>query len=227
MEFETTGIDTDEQEKGHESCQPVCERDKCGENYRLFKVFLSSPGGLDGFRDVFCNEVDFFNRNHAEKRNVIFRVKKWEDIPTGYGRPQSTINEKLATCDGYVLLLHDKWGSPPGNSGERSFSSGSEEEFRFAEEMIKRKQMCQIGVYFKSVNPKRFQSPDEQLAKVLEFKRWLENNHVLLYNEFADLDELKKKVHSFMTNWLENIAPWPKPEGVKSVSDYENFERVN
>ena len=193
------------------------------ESFNLFRIFLGSPSGLGAFRDAFCDEVDFFSRTHAEKRNVIFRVKKWEDIPTRYGRPQSTINEELATCNGYVLLLHDRWGSPPGDSGGRNFSSGSEEEFRIAEEMIKKKQMQRIGVYFKSVDPERLQSPDEQLAKVIEFNRWLKSEQVLLYNEFADEVEFRQKVHAFMNEWLDKIAPWSKPEGVKSVFDYENF----
>ena len=196
----------------------------CGESLGIFRIFLGSPNGLKVFRDAFCNEVDFFNRIHAVKRKVIFRVEKWEDIPTEYGRPQSTINEKLATCHGYVLLLHDRWGSPPGSSGGRDFSSGSEEEFRIAEGMIKRKQMQKIGVYFKRVEPERLQLPDNQLAKVLKFKGWLEDEHILLYNEFACEAEFTKKIHAFMAEWLDKIAPWQEPETVKSVRDYEKFE---
>ena len=219
VEFEITDIDTVEQDKENES---FCKSDKCGENYRVFKIFLSSPGGLDEFRDAFCDEVDSFNKNHAEGRNVIFLVKKSEDIPTEYGRPQSIINKILASCSGYVLLLHDRWGSPPGDSDGRSFSSGSEEEFKIAEEMLKKKEMARIGVYFKSVDPEKLQSPDEQLTKVQEFKKWLESEHVLFYNEFADEVEFRKKVQSFMAKWLDKIAPWRKPE-VKSVLDYEKF----
>jgi len=191
----------------------------------MFRIFLGSPSGLKIFREAFYAEIDFFSKTHAERRGVIFSVKKWEDIPTKYGRPQSIINETLATCKGYVLLLHDRWGSPPGDSGGRSFSSGSEEEFRIAEEMYKRKQMHKIGVYFKNVDPERLQSPDEQLARVLKFKRWLEIEHILLYNELADadIDKFRQKVHIFMADWLDEIAPWRRPEEVKGVFDYESF----
>ncbi len=219
LEFKSIEEKSEDYEKDKNECDNIDRR----ESFNLFRIFLGSPSGLENFRDKFCDEVDFFSRTHAERRNVIFRVKKWEDIPTGYGRAQSIINEDLATCKGYVLLLHDRWGSPPGDSGGRSFSSGSEEEFRIAEEMIKKKQMHKIGVYFKSVDPKRLQSPDEQLAKVLEFNRWLKIKHVLFYNEFSDEVEFRKKVHGFMTNWLYEIAPWRRSGGVKSVFDYEKF----
>ncbi len=192
----------------------------CGESFQLFRIFLGSPEGLESFRNVFCEEVDFFNKNHAEKRNITFRVTKWEDFSTEYGRPQSIINKKLATCKGYVLLLHDRWGSPPGDSDGRSFSSGSEEEFAIAEEMIKGGQMDKIGVYFRSIDPERLKSPDEQLAKVRKFYGDIKGKHVLLYNEFADKVEFRKKVHGFMADWLDDIAPWRKPE-VKSVLVYE------
>ena len=69
-------------EAAHKNYQPLCREDKRGEKYRGFKIFLSSPGGLDEFRDAFCDEVNSFNKNHAEGRNVIFLVKKSDDIPT-------------------------------------------------------------------------------------------------------------------------------------------------
>jgi len=219
LEFKSIEEKLEDNEKDQNECDNIDRR----ESYKILKIFLGSPSGLEIYRDKFCDEVDFFSRTHAERRNVIFRVKKWEDIPTGYGRPQSIINEDLATCKGYVLLLHDRWGSPPGDSGGRSFSSGSEEEFRIAEEMIKKKQMHKLGVYFKSVDPKRLQSPDEQLAKVLEFNRWLRSEHVLLYNEFTNESEFREKVHKFMTDWLEEIAPWRRPGRVESVFDYEKL----
>lgn len=190
---------------------------------RVFRIFLGSPSGLETYREAFCDMVDHFNTTHAEIRNVTFRVEKWEDIPTAYGRPQSTINEKLATCVGYVLLLYDRWGSPPGESDGSNFSSGNAEEFRIAQGMIKTNQMQKIGVYFKSVPLARLQSPDEQLAKVLEFSQWLQDNHVLLYSEFSDEVEFRKKIDRFLAEWLGEIAPWPKPEGVKTVFDYERF----
>lgn len=223
VEFETTGKDTDEQEKGYERNQPICKSDECGKNYRVFDIFLSSPGGLDEYREAFCKEVDFFSKNHAEGRKVIFRVTNSDDIPTGYGRPQSIINKKLVDCEGYVLLLHDRWGSSPGDSDGRSFSSGSEEEFKIAEEMLKKGKMDRIGVYFKSVALEKLQLPDEQLAKVEKFKKWIEHEHILFYNKFADEVEFRKKVQSFMAEWLDKIAPWQAPEGVKSVLDYAKF----
>lgn len=223
VEFEPERINDKEKSGDEQKDQSEAGKIDHKERCEILRIFLSSPDGLGAFRDTFCDEVEFFNREHAEKRNVLFRVEKWEDNPTGYGRPQSSINEKLAICVGYVLLLHDRWGSPPGESGGSDYSSGSEEEFKVAEGMIKRKQMQRIGVYFKRLSPAKLQSPDEQLTKVLEFNQWLKVNHVLLYNEFADKVEFRRQVHTFLNDWLDQIAPLAKPEVVKSVFDFEKF----
>lgn len=196
------------------------ERDK-GENFRLFKLFLGSPGGLESFREAFCEEIKFFNETHAHRRKVTFFVERWENIPATYERPQSVINRKLVQCDCYVLVLYDRWGSPPGESDGKSFASGCEEEFSLAEILFNKKQLDKIVVYFKTIEPDKLQTPDDQLKKVLEFKSFIKRGNKLLFNEFGDVNEFKKKVHIFMAEWLEQIAPWIRPKGVQSVLDYD------
>lgn len=192
------------------------------EQFKPFRIFLGSPSGLESVREAFCEEVSFFNETFAHKRNVLFIVEKWEDIPPDSERSQSLINKILIQCKCYVLILYDRWGSPPGEYNGHSYSSGSEEELSLANQWLNDEKypMEKIAVYFKTVESEKSQSPNEQLKKVLEFKNRTEQEKKLHYNEFSDVEEFRKKTQKFMAVWLEKIAPWIKPSGDISVRGY-------
>ena len=62
----------------------------------------------------------------------------------GIGRPQELINEDVKTSDYFVMVLHDRWGSPPGNEGD--FTSGNLGNLDRAEKMHRKALEIDMGV---------------------------------------------------------------------------------
>ena len=51
-----------------------------------YRIFIASPGGLDGFRQEFHKTLGEYNRLEAIPRNVMFEAVGWEDTVPGFGR---------------------------------------------------------------------------------------------------------------------------------------------
>lgn len=131
----------------------------------------------------------------------------WETTHAGAGRPQSRINEQLRTCDYFVLVLHDRWGSSPSPPGTNGFSSGSEEEFDVAGACLKGDEpMRDIMVLFKGVNAQQLSDPGPQLSQVLEFKAKLEREKTLMYATFDTIDEFRRQLQRHLLRWLRETT---------------------
>src|SRR5712692_3330443 len=100
-----------------------------------YRVFIASPSGLDDERRCFRDTLDAYNEE-LEGRGVSFAPVGWELTLGGVGRPQQLINAELIQCDYFVLVLWDRWGSPPTSGAAGQFSSGCEEEFALALELL-------------------------------------------------------------------------------------------
>jgi hypothetical protein len=145
-----------------------------------YRVFFASPGGLAAERRSFRDTLGECNERDALQRGLLFRPIGWEDTLAGVGRPQALINADIARCDYFVLVLWDRWGTPPDTAG--NYTSGTEEEYGLALKLLgdDAKPLRQIVVLFKGVNEKQLSDPGEQLTKVLEFKKKLEAEKKLL-----------------------------------------------
>ena len=132
-----------------------------------FRVFIATPGGLEAERRAFREVLREWNEMFSLDRGIAFHPMAWEDTLPGKGRPQSLINIDVRKCDFLILLLWDRWGTPPG--GEGSYTSGTEEEFNIANECIAdaTMPMRQIVVLFKGVKARQLSDPGDQLKKVL------------------------------------------------------------
>ena len=212
------------QEKKVESNEGISESTGAGDlNWKVFKIFLGSPSGLDDEIKALRKEITAYNDLEANPRKHHFDVSRWEDIPSEYGRrPQAIINEELVQCHAYVLLLWDRWGTPPGNSTN---TSGCEEEFDEAENCwgSPNKPMKKIAIYFKQIdqNKPRSLGEQQQLDKVIEFKQFLMDKRKGLFNEFGDISGMRHLVRSFLARWLQEATGIRIPMGVQNVLDYE------
>ena len=119
------------------------------------QVFLASPGGLAAERKLSRRVFRQHNESRAIDDRTFFYVHLWEDVAGGVGRPQDRINPSLDDCDYLVVLLSDKWGTPPAADGPHT--SGTEEEFFRALKLLSDsgRSMRDILVLFKSVDPAR------------------------------------------------------------------------
>jgi len=141
-----------------------------------YRIFIASPGGLRDERKAFRKTIYEYNETDAIQRGVLFVPTGWEDTLAGAGRPQGIINQDLKSCDYFVLLVWDRWGTPPDVTGAARYTSGTEEEFHVAEQCLNdpNEPLLQMAILFKAVPDERLIDPGEQLKKVLSFSNQLE-----------------------------------------------------
>jgi hypothetical protein len=197
---------------------------------KAYQIFLSYPSGLEAEKDAIREFIEKYNIREANCRNVHFLVLCWKDLPSRYGDPQDFINERLCGCDYFILILCDRWGSPPGAGHHANYTSGTEEEFDLAIRCCKGKKypMRDIAVYFKSVDKSKLarlesngqlNEEDKQLKRVLDFKARLTNEKELLYGDFDDKSELEDKIWTHLAQWRREHEDRLEPRGVKNVHD--------
>lgn len=152
------------------------------------QVFVASPGGLTAERRLSRKVFRRHNESRAVDARTFFYLHFWEDVAGGVGRPQDRINPNLDCCDYLVVLLDDKWGTPPAIDGPHT--SGTEEEFFRALDLLadSDRPMRDILVLFKAVDPARLVDPGPELQKVMDFRARLEQPKSLMYETF-DSDE--------------------------------------
>lgn len=164
-------------------------------------VFIASPGGLSDERDVVRKEIAEFNEERMVDTGHAFIARGWEDTAGALGRAQSILNTVLGKCDYLILILADRWGTPPGGDG--SYSSGTEEEFRFAHQLVNESDapMQDILLLFKGLTADRLRDPGPQLKKVLDFKTEREESHDVYYKTFDSSEELRREVRRALQKW--------------------------
>ena len=169
-----------------------------------YRVFIAAPGGLEQERRTFAQTLTKYNEAEAVQRQAWFYPVGWEDTRAGVGRPQALINKDLDKCDYFVLVLWDRWGTPPGGSSQ--YTSGTDEEFHLAMEHISdhKHRMSDVVVFFKGLDDRRLRDPGEQLRKVLRFKNEVEENRTLLFHTFTDIADFEHKLRCHLGEWLRN-----------------------
>ena len=103
------------------------------------------------------------------------------------------INEELKHCDYAVFAccMRTGWGSPTG----AGHSSGTEEEWKLAEELYTQTKIRNIALFFKEVAPAQLKDPGPQLAKVIEFKRKIENGKKYLFKSYTETSTFGDKLN--------------------------------
>lgn len=162
-----------------------------------YRVFIATPGGLEAERRTFRSTLNSHNEADAIARSCFFEPVGWEITLGGMGRPQEKINQDLAACDYFVLVLWNRWGSPSGADGA---TSGTYEEYLLARKLLKSR-MREIVVFFKGIEPTLLADPGPQLSKVIEFKRSLEDSKELLFETFDTADSFSDKLKRHLAEW--------------------------
>ena len=203
---------------------------------KQYRVFIASPAGLDKEREGFRDTLRDYNEMDAVERGVLFSPVGWEETLGGIGRPQSIINDEVISCDYFIMVLWDRWGSSPHMNGKGKYSSGTEEEYHIALECLadKKTPMRQIVVFFKAVDERMLSDPGEQLKKVLEFKRKLEAEKTLLFHTYDEVESFKKLITKYLAQWVRDhesgetgkpaklqVPPQGPPVGVEEVAPVE------
>ena len=173
------------------------------------RVFIATPKGLDTERKAFRDLLQEFNELDPQGRKVIFTPIGWEITLGGHGRPQSLINKDLVECDYFILVLWDRWGSPPDADG--NYTSGCEEEFNLALKCLEdpNRNMREVVVFFKGVDEWRLADPGVQLKKVIAFRSELEQSKKHLFMTFSELSSFQNYLRRFITRWARDHSTQP------------------
>jgi len=169
-----------------------------------FKVFIASPGGLEGERKVIREEIEGFNSAYMEEDHIVFSSQGWEDVPGEARRPQEVINELIVSCDYLILVLGARWGTQP--AVDARFTSGTEEEFYLAQDCLNQEAqpMRDMLVVFKGVPEEQLSDPGPQLLKVISFKNNLETTKQVFYKTFDDDESLRREVAARLRGWARD-----------------------
>jgi tetratricopeptide (TPR) repeat protein len=166
-----------------------------------YRVFIASPGGLEDERQAFRDVLSVYNESEAIPRRAYYVPVGWEITLRGVGRAQEKINAEVRECDFFVLLLWDRWGTPTGSS--KHYTSGTEEEYAVALECYQdpQRSMREVIVFFKAVTPRQLSDPGEQLRKVLDFKRKLEDDKLTFFDTFDETSSFAEKLRKYLGLW--------------------------
>lgn len=199
------------------------------EKFKEIKVFLSCTEEI--VADGFPNGIE----DVIQQSNEIFclcglklELRHWKkEIYLGRGEPrvQDRINRHLlSNCDIFIGILWTRFGSPPGiNQEDKSYSSGTEEEFYEAKKSNK-----QIWIFFYDGMIKPSLIDISQLEKVRKFRDILKKEQI----EFGDFnlkEEFYKQLRSNFKAWVNDkysIEVKEKPEAKISIPKKEEFEKL-
>ncbi|MCC6970179.1 MAG: DUF4062 domain-containing protein [Phycisphaerales bacterium] len=182
-------------------------------------IFIVSPSGVEAERQFLRDRINEFSENHSTPYGLAMRPVGVECVPgTACMRPQSRINEDITNCDYCIVILHDRWGTPTGGAKLKPFTSGVEEEFDVAMTCLQsdRYPMRDVVVFFKDVEPALLKRPDDQLQRVVAFRKKIEKGRTVLYKTFSDLHSFLQVLDLHLARWLKDYQAATAPRARSS-----------
>lgn len=172
---------------------------------RTIRVFFASPGDLEEER----HQVSETLRQMSERSEHNFEFQGFEQVfATTARRPQDVINKIVDECDVFIAVFHRRWGQPPRDTV--TYTSYTEEEFHRAKLRFVSTGFPEIFCFFKQVDLPSLADPGEQLTKVLEFKRCLEESHQVLYRTFSTVAQFTADIKQHLLAFAEGKLPTPR-----------------
>ena len=165
------------------------------EQFAVYRVFLSSPSDVEDERRAALRVQNRINALFALPRRRILHVSMWEDVTPKYGRAQGQLNPLVDDCDLFVGLLHKRWGTPTGE-----FTSGFEEEFTLARDRRDATGSPEIAMFFKALTDDERANPDDDLQRVLGFKKGVSS--ILGYRSVNTTEEWEKELGMLLTEFV-------------------------
>jgi hypothetical protein len=188
--------------------KPIRKHEKeMARDLKEYRIFFASPGGIEKERLAFQDIINEYNQLESNHRGIQFVPVGWEDTLPGFGRPQSKINGDIQTCDYFLLMFWDRWGTPPDIAENSPYTSGTEEEYYVARVCYDnpRHSLREIAVFFKGIDPAQLNDPGPELEKVLFFRKRLETSRELLFRVFDKRAEFERQLRGF----ARAVAPGP------------------
>ena len=184
---------------------------------KIVKVFIASPGGLDDERQAARRVVDEINRSHSEHWGCEIKLVGWEYTISGYSRAQSLINQELDTCDYFVGMVWNHWGSKP-DQVVGQYSSGFEEEFERAKARIEARQMRDLALFFKKIPDIQRMDQGPSVKQVIAFREKCIAQKKPLFQEFDKTGDFEPIFRATIENigWQECLIPSKRSDALEN-----------
>ena len=164
------------------------------------KIFLASSNELIEDRKEFEIRINRKNKIISDSGHFV-HLENWEDLSTKMSktRSQDEYNEKIRSCNIFVLLGYSKIGIY------------TEEEFDVALEHFRNVSTPQIHTYFKEIKTKTDPSIDKFKEKLNDLKHF--------YASYTNIESLWNQLNSEIDLFISNIGS--TNASVKEI-DYNN-----
>ncbi|MEN6369851.1 MAG: DUF4062 domain-containing protein [Thermotogota bacterium] len=174
-------------------------------------VFLASPGDVEEERHAFRDLL----HELSGRTDYEFTPVGFEDLLASTGpRPQDSINALLDQCDVFLCVFHRRWGQTCADSV--GYTAYTEEEFQRALRRFKQTGAPRIMCFFKQVGLSGLADPGEQLAKVLAFRRSLEESRQVTYRVFSSVREFQSQLEAHLLAIARGEEP-ALPEAARNI----------
>src|SRR5687768_2354020 len=172
---------------------------------RKIGVFFGSPGDLEEERLLTVETLS----EMSDQSSFTFEFMGFENaLATTGRRPQDVINDMIDRCDVFLAVFHRRWGQPSRDTV--AATAYTEEEFERAKRRLATTGAPEIFCFFKQVDLASVADPGEQLSKVLEFKRRIEQSHEILYRQFTTAANFIALLKEHLMAFAENKLPKPR-----------------
>ena len=173
---------------------------------KIIRLFLSSPGDVEGERKKVSDIVAQINRTVGDLFKVRLEVIEWKThVAPDMGRPQEVINDQIKDYDIFVGIMWKRFGTPSCKA-----ESGTKEEFDIAYNNWQKFKQPRIFFYFsqKPYSPQNAKEA-EQWVKVLHFKEDLAQKGLIF--EYLTLEKFAEYLREHLVKVLQK---WFKLKGL-------------
>lgn len=147
------------------------------------------------------NVVDEINKSVANRIGWHIDLRRWEETPPSFSRPQDSINPLVDECDLFIGLLWRRWGQPTG-----AHSSGFEEEFERAKARRKIGGVPEIWLMFKEIGRNGTRDPGKQLKKVIKFRERQIRLNEVKFAEVKNIEDWRSKLRQWLLQHILKYA---------------------
>ena len=172
---------------------------------RNIRVFFASPGDLEEERHLVREALQRLSARSPH----TFKYLGYEELKAHTGsRPQDLINQLVDQCDVFLAVFYRRWGQPSPDAA--TYTSYTEEEFERARRRLSMTASPEIFCFFKQLDLALLSDPGEQVAKVLEFRRRLEESRQVLYRTFSTASQFVAELEEHLLAFAEGKLPSPR-----------------
>jgi hypothetical protein len=161
-------------------------------NSEHYRIFISSPDGLERERKIILNEINDFSKRAVKIGGPGLTVVEWpKDIAAGKAMySQDVINRQTKNLDILICVVGERMGTSTPRA-----DSGTEEEFDRTIEAIQRGEKIEVLLFFSNIEVKPHDLDPNQIFLVHAFRERVSMIGVL-YQLFNSHKELKKHLRN-------------------------------